>query len=419
MAFQARARREAMPAFRPLLLIALYAVGAALLAALLAAFTPQVGWPQAIALAGAAALAVGLLHETAARRAAQRRLEGATARLSRDQRALYDELQGARRELQGLFEALEAHEGTAGAIGVAEVKAEVRVLKSLVERLSAGRTGSAALPMPAPAEADGAGETAPAAAAAPDETEVLEALRESLREDRIEVVLQPIVSLPQRKRRYYECFTRIRGADGSLMPAEHYIALAEREGLVTAVDNMLLFRCVQLVRRIQRQNADRDFFCNLSPRSLGDAAFFSDFVAFLEDNPELTSGLIFEFTQADYETLPPEAAGHLDRLRRLGCRFSIDQVRDLDVDPVELRDQRVRFLKVEAGLLYARMEAEGDDAVRQWKRDLDRRAVDLIVEKIEDEAMLIELLDLQIDFGQGYLFGEPRLARPEDDSKAA
>jgi cyclic-di-GMP phosphodiesterase TipF (flagellum assembly factor) len=46
--------------------------------------------------------------------------------------------------------------------------------------------------------------------------------------------------------------------------------------------------------------------------------------------------------------------------------------------------------------------------MRALKGALDREAMDLIVEKIETEEMLLDLLDLNIDFGQGYLFGEPR-----------
>ena len=42
---------------------------------------------------------------------------------------------------------------------------------------------------------------------------------------------------------------------------------------------------------------------------------------------------------------------------------------------------------------------------------MDVAGVDLIVEKIETEQMLVELLDYDIDFGQGYLFGEPRLSQ--------
>ena len=48
--------------------------------------------------------------------------------------------------------------------------------------------------------------------------------------------------------------------------------------------------------------------------------------------------------------------------------------------------------------------------IKKW---LDRDGLDLIVEKIEDEKQLVELLDFGIDFGQGYLFGEPRLSRSD------
>jgi cyclic-di-GMP phosphodiesterase TipF (flagellum assembly factor) len=47
---------------------------------------------------------------------------------------------------------------------------------------------------------------------------------------------------------------------------------------------------------------------------------------------------------------------------------------------------------------------------------MDSAGIDLIVEKIETEQMLVELLEYSIDFGQGYLFGEPRLSKepPEE-----
>ena len=44
------------------------------------------------------------------------------------------------------------------------------------------------------------------------------------------------------------------------------------------------------------------------------------------------------------------------------------------------------------------------------KRTMDLHGIDLIVEKLEKEQNLVELLEYRIDFGQGYLFGEPRLS---------
>ncbi|MSO89425.1 MAG: EAL domain-containing protein [Rhodospirillaceae bacterium] len=53
----------------------------------------------------------------------------------------------------------------------------------------------------------------------------------------------------------------------------------------------------------------------------------------------------------------------------------------------------------------------GEGKVLALKAALDRHGIDLIVEKVESEKTLVELLDFQIDFGQGYLFGEPRVSK--------
>ena len=65
---------------------------------------------------------------------------------------------------------------------------------------------------------------------------------------------------------------------------EQYISIAEREGLITAIDNMLLFRCVQLLRKTQGPSKNVDFYCNISPYSLADLGFFREFVEFMSDH---------------------------------------------------------------------------------------------------------------------------------------
>jgi cyclic-di-GMP phosphodiesterase TipF (flagellum assembly factor) len=56
-----------------------------------------------------------------------------------------------------------------------------------------------------------------------------------------------------------------------------------------------------------------------------------------------------------------------------------------------------------------------DDAalggIAALKQTMDDTGIDLIAEKIETEKMLVELLEHNIDFGQGYLFGEPRMSK--------
>ena len=51
-------------------------------------------------------------------------------------------------------------------------------------------------------------------------------------------------------------------------------------GLIKAIDNMLLFRCIQLVKKIQKHDYSTSFFCNVSPATRADQ-FFQEFRKFL------------------------------------------------------------------------------------------------------------------------------------------
>lgn len=330
------------------------------------------------------------------------------------------ELQGARDEAKAIHEAItqaaQAREGQTATIG--EVMAEMKVLQTLVNELSERSVAPPpepprAMREPPPlADAAGRSDRGSRSLRGLGEGEVLEIVRQGLREGRVDLFVQPIVSLPQRKHRFYECFSRIRAADGGMIGPDQYLAGAEREGLIGAIDNMLLFRCVQLVRRVQKASREVGIIVNISEHSLADKRFFRDFTAFVAENRELAPQLIFEFAQAHVARHGAAVMLELERLARLGFRFSMDQVTDLDLDVDALGARHFRFIKIDAQrLLHASREAEPRLDLRRFKSALDRNQIDLIVERIESEQILVELLDHPLDFGQGYLFGEPRVAK--------
>jgi cyclic-di-GMP phosphodiesterase TipF (flagellum assembly factor) len=359
-----------------------------------------------------------------------------------DQRRIEEQMQN----IQGALSTLEAEPQR----DVGEVVAEVKVLQTLIEQLYQSR-GSAAPVVPAapptlrvvdnpnaqrretlgrvaePAKPASPKESAkasgeenagslpmPPVAQGLGERQILDLLRDGLRENRVELALQPIVSLPQRKRRFFECYSRIKAADGKILVPEQYIDIAERYGLVTAIDNMLLFRCIQLLRKLRKASANVGFFLNISQRTLADRDFFREFINLMAQNAELAPAIVFEFSQRAFDSADPSLYRDLDRLAQLGYRFSLDKVTNLDIDVPALSSRHFRFIKIEAARLAqaAAAGAIGDDP-KAFKRMLDSYAIDLIVDRIESEPMLLELLELSIDFGQGYLFGEPRIAKPD------
>jgi cyclic-di-GMP phosphodiesterase TipF (flagellum assembly factor) len=232
--------------------------------------------------------------------------------------------------------------------------------------------------------------------------------------NRIDLYLQPIVTLPQRKVRYYEAVSRLRTEEGDIIPAVDFIDIAESIGLMPKIDNLAVFRCVQVTRRLLMKSRDVGLFCNLSAATLTDALMFRQFLDFMDANRALASSLMFEFTQEAYRSLGSIEQESLAALSERGFRFSMDHVTDLHVEPNELADRSFRFLKVPAKLLLNKVAGVHSDIDPEDLADLlARSGVDLIAERVETEATVVDLLDYDVRFGQGFLFSPPRPVRAE------
>lgn len=401
------------------IIAAFYGVLALAAALLLPEKVPQVT-PQYAAAAGAAVFVVGLvLHFGLTLRRRSRHADFQLEDLRTQTRRLAEDILQTQTQSLHWRQAAEQM-GQAGEQRVSQVISEVKVLQGLIESfaeqqaryVAVANGGSVAQLVALDGGKSAERPPMPPLQESTREDETLSILRDALRADRVDVYLQPIVSLPQRKTRFYECYTRIRAEDGTVIGPGSYIGIAEREGMVSTIDNLLLFRCVQLIRRTRNRDYDVSFFCNISGESLSDTQFISDFVDFVADNPELAPNIFFEIGQSDLDNAPPESIDNLSRLSDLGFRFSLDQVTHLNLNFAGLAARSFRYVKIDARfLLDSSVEVQSDIAVSDIKQQLDRYGLNMIVEKIERESDLVELLDYEVDFGQGYLFGEPRLSR--------
>lgn len=263
-------------------------------------------------------------------------------------------------------------------------------------------------PAPAPVALQAAAE---AISNLPD---MLAAIKNAAEANRIDLYLQPIVSLPQRKVRFYEAVSRLRDEKDHVFTAGQFIDIAEASGVIGQIDYTVLFRCVQVLRRLQVRTKDVGMFCNISGVTLASPEIFGECIAFLEANRALAPSLVLEFKQSAFRSLGPVEIEHLAALKRLGFQFSIDNIADLKIDGRELADRGVRYIKVPAPLLLDQKEAASSDIhTADLTSLLTRFGIDMIAEKIEGERPVADLLDYDVRFGQGFLFSAPRPLRPE------
>jgi len=302
----------------------------------------------------------------------------------------------------------------------APLAAEVDELGALVRQLAESVAAhDTALAAGATAASPGAGPTKPPAAEPVHDEDlarerITATIRDALDAGRVDLYLQPIVTLPQRKVRYYEALTRLRTEDGRMLEPAEFLGPAEASGLIARLDHMLLFRCVQVLRRLQQKNRDIGLFCNLSAVTLNDPQFFPQMSQFMDANRVLAPTLLIEFKQTAWRAMGPMELESLAALREVGFRFGMDQVGDLRMEPRDLAERGIRFVKAPAALLLGRSAVAGSDIhVADLGALLGRFAVNLVADHIETETDVIDLLDYDIKFGQGILFSPPRPVRAE------
>ncbi len=250
------------------------------------------------------------------------------------------------------------------------------------------------------------------------DADVLSSIRNAIRSDYIDVFEQPVVTLPQRKVRMIEIYARIKVAPGAYLPAGRYMELAHKENAVPAIDNLLLLRCLQMLRTEKETKSDIPYILNITTQTLNDKSFMNDLLTFLAQNRKTAGKIIFELPQDDVNNMAQTMMPIIEGLSQLGCRFSMDRVTDRRIDINVLRKLQMRFIKLDADwLLKEGSTKEGFSRILRLKKQLDAAGIDMIIEKIESEASVRELLDFTVDYGQGFLFGKPDISLQDNKRK--
>jgi cyclic-di-GMP phosphodiesterase TipF (flagellum assembly factor) len=85
-----------------------------------------------------------------------------------------------------------------------------------------------------------------------------------------------------------------------------------------------------------------------------------------------------------------------------------------------MADRGVKFIKVPAAMLLVQKQLSTADIHAADLSDLlGRFGIDLVAERIEGERAVVDLLDYDVRFGQGFLFAPPRPLRPEGAASPA
>jgi cyclic-di-GMP phosphodiesterase TipF (flagellum assembly factor) len=348
----------------------------------------------------------------------ERRVDGTIERTRATTEPLTAEIGELGTLVRQLAETLSEHERKLTEIEVAET-GRIEVTHARLEQEAPPAPPVQALSAPPAAEAVLTPAPAPAAAPPPPAPKVAAAdamaatIRSAIDANRVDLYLQPMVTLPQRKIRYYEALSRLRSDKGDVVLATDFLGSADAHGLLPKIDNLVIFRCVQVVRRLLAKNREIGLFCNVSGSTLTDGSVFPQLLEFLEANRAVSSSIVLEISQSALTSAGPIELESLSALAERGYRFSLDNVTDLRFEPRDLVARGFRYVKVRADVLLKRIAVASDIDPADLADLLRRFGIDLIAERIESEGSVVDLLECGVRFGQGFVFSPPRPVRAE------
>lgn len=230
----------------------------------------------------------------------------------------------------------------------------------------------------------------------------------------LEVHLQPVVTLPQRKVFSYEASARLRVA-GRVLAPQDFLFLIERTGRSTDLDRRMLQRVSTIARHLAGRGSEAAVAYALSPLSLFEPGFLRMLSRIATAEPVLHGRLLLALPQSSWRSLDSEQTVALKALRgRIG--FILDRPTDLRFDALSLAERGVAQAKIPAELILsaaAGIRGIADIAVEDLVAALARAGIRLVATEVERETDVPDLIDLDVPFAQGSVFAPPRAVRAE------
>jgi diguanylate cyclase (GGDEF)-like protein len=233
-------------------------------------------------------------------------------------------------------------------------------------------------------------------------------LKDALRENRLQLVFQPVMQVADGRIEHYETLIRLRNRDGSITGPAAFIPAAERSGLIRDIDHWVLNAALDRIREENTGGNQIRLAINLSGITLcspESAEFIRKAIRSKRVDP---AALIFEITETALMTNLATARSTMDVLGGIGCHFSLDDFGSGFSSFTYLSQLPVNEVKIDGSFVRDLATNPANQAIVRAIANVTRAmGKQSVAEWVEDAASLDTLRKLHVDLAQGYYIGRP------------
>lgn len=247
----------------------------------------------------------------------------------------------------------------------------------------------------------------------------------AVEEDRFELFFQPIIGIGKvngNHRGHYELLLRMRDENGNLVGPDQFIPAAERYNLMSTLDRWVIHEALsELACRSKDGEAKYTIAINLSGTSLSEDRFL-DFVIDELEKQQLPHGAIcFEITETAAISNLARVVHFMQALKKLGCKFSLDDFGSGLSSFTYLKNLPVDYLKIDGQFISNVAEDSVDESMVKAIHEVGHAmGIETIAERVETKKVLEKLGAIGVEFAQGYYIARPASVEsfhPWDDAE--
>ena len=238
----------------------------------------------------------------------------------------------------------------------------------------------------------------------------VENIKNALDEDRFELYCQSIEPLSDNET-HYEILVRMIDEDGEIVFPDDFIPVAERYNLMNMVDRWVIKHTFELLSKEEYRDisANYKWGINLSGMTISDPDFHDFVSACLHEYEFEPTNLYFEITETAAIKNFQNCISFMNKIHSLGVQFALDDFGSGLSSFSYLKNLSIDYLKIDGSLIKdivsSRLDQVMVSSIAGIAKELN---VKTIAEYVENEAILHVLMNMNIDFAQGYEIMKPK-----------
>jgi|GEM_PF-5976206 len=232
-------------------------------------------------------------------------------------------------------------------------------------------------------------------------------IQQAIDENRIELFEQPLIRLDgSESNRMVEILCRLRSDEGYLLMPEAFIPVAERFGLMPALDRLVVRHTLDWLAG--SDSPPQRCFINLSAASVSDPGFIQFLTDALADETVDPARLGFEVTETAAIRHYDTARELIERLRGLGCLIALDDFGTGMSSFAHLQQLSVDIVKIDGQFVRDLTERPINEAIVRAIAEVGHSTGILTVAEWAESAEVVAIIRrIGIDYAQGHHFARP------------